>query len=441
MSTAESSLVTESFGSSGVFQSMQAVQGVHVARPGESITSGHIAYGRALVALCIGVMTLMPAVYATQPVLPLLGHDFHLSAGAAGLTLAVFNLALAAAVLVMGPLSDRIGRRPIIVVVSLLIVIPTALAAIAPTYNLLLMARAAQGILAAGVGAIGIAYIGDEFPAQRRATAIGWYAMAMSFSALVGRVGGGMIAGMYGWRAMFLALAALSLVGALTLALGLPAASRFRPSDGIRSAFRHMIATLRVPVLAWGYLAGFLLGIALLGFFTYVSYLLSGSPFNLSTTALALIFLLYVLGMMSPVAGSLSTRVGRRPVIAVALGLMIIGILMTLSHHLPVVIAGIGVMVLGLLTAYAMMNALVSDHARGRRGAAAALYLCNWYAGGALGAWIFGPVWAVGAWPAVVAGTLGVTLLTLLALLGTHQSKRAQQTHDQTIEMVALTEA
>ena len=381
---------------------------------------------RALVVLCIGTLTLMPAVYSTQPILPLLSHDFGISAGTAGLTLAVFNLALAAAVLVTGPFSDRVGRRPIILTASALLTIPTFLVALAPTYPLLLLARGAQGVLAAGIGAIGVAYIGDEFPAARRGMAIGWYSTALSSSSLIGRVGGGLVAGIWGWRAMFFALGLLSLIGATTLVFGLPRSRFFRPTQGVSSAFTAMIATLRQPVLLAGYAVGFLLGIALLGFFTYVSYDLSAPPFNLSTTALSLIFILYLASLLNPVAGSLAARIGHRPVIAVSLGLMVLGLALTLSHALLTVIIGIGVLVLGLLTAYAMTNALVSEHASGRRGSAAALYLCHWYAGGAVGAWLFGSVWAAGAWPAVVLGCGLVVLLTALALLMARPAIRAQ---------------
>jgi YNFM family putative membrane transporter len=387
----------------------------------------HVPYLRATLVLCIGTLTLLPVVYSPQPILPKLSQDFHISPGVAGLTLSAFNVALALSLLVAGPLSDRLGRRPIIIVASLLLVVPTFLAAWTPTYGLLLVARAAQGVLASGIAAVAIAYLGDEMPPDQRGSAIGWYALAQSWSALVGRVGGGIIADPLGWRAMFVALGLLSLVGALTLTLGLPPARRFSPSDNMRGAFRLMAATLRSRVLISGYLVGFLLGVVLLGFLTYISYYLSEPPFNLSTTALGLIFLAYIFGLLAPLAGRLSTRIGRRPVITACLVIMTAGVILTRVQSLPVIILGIVLLALGLIPAFGLGNAYVGDHAAGRRGGATGLYLCGWYIGGAAGAAGLGPIWTLYHWPGVTLVALGAIVLNLLVLwvLGGKQQQKS----------------
>ncbi len=378
--------------------------------------AAHVPYLRATLVLCVGTLTLLPAVYAPQPILPLLSQDFHISAGVAGLTLSVFNIALAMALLVSGPLSDRIGRRPIIICASLLLVIPTFLAAWTPSYALLLVARVAQGILSAGIGSVAIAYLGDELPSARRGGALGWYATAQSWSALLGRVGGGVVAGPFGWRAMFVVLGLLSLAGALLLMLGLPPARRFRPSANMRGAFRQMAATLRSRVLISGYLVGFLLGVVLLGFLTYISYYLSEPPFNLSTSALGLIFLAYVFGLLAPVAGNLSTRIGRRQVITLCLLIMALGIILTRIPSLPAIIVGVVLLALALISGFGVANAYVGDHAAGRRGGATGLYLCGWYIGGAAGAAALGPIWALYHWPGVTLVSLGAIGLNILLL-------------------------
>ena len=390
---------------------------------GSVSTAGHVPYLRATLVLCIGTCTLLPAVYAPQPVLPLLSQDFHISPGVAGLTLSVFNIALAFSLLVAGPLSDHIGRRPLIITASLLLVIPALLAAWAPSYGLLLVTRAAQGVLASGIGAVAIAYIGDELPPAQRGSAIGWYGMALSWSALLGRVGGGLLAGQFGWRGMFIGLGALSLVGALTLTLGLSAARRFKPSADAWAAFRQMGDTLRSRALTSGYLVGFLMGVILLGFLTYISYYLSAPPFNLSTSQLGLIFLAYVFGLASPLAGSISTRIGRRPVITACLLILSTGIVLTRSATLAVVLLGVVLLALGLISAFSMTNAYVGDHAAGRRGGATGFYLFNWYIGGAVGAAALGPLWTATGWSGVTLACLGMMLAALAALWALGQGK------------------
>jgi YNFM family putative membrane transporter len=220
-------------------------------------------------------------------------------------------------------------------------------------------------------------------------------------------------------------------VGALTLTLGLPPARRFRASANMGGAFRQMAATLRSRVLISGYLVGFLLGVVLLGFLTYISYYLSAPPFNLSTTALGLIFLAYVFGLLAPVAGTISTRVGRRPVISVCLAIMAAGILLTRFPVLPVIILGIVLLALGLISAFGVGNAYVGDNAAGKRGGATGLYLCCWYTGGAAGAAALGPIWTMYGWPGVALVALVATGLNLLALWTLGRGKPAAQASHQ----------
>jgi YNFM family putative membrane transporter len=213
-------------------------------------------------------------------------------------------------------------------------------------------------------------------------------------------------------------------VGALTLTLGLPPARRFQPSADAWAAFRQMGSTLRSRTMVSGYLVGFLMGIILLGFLTYISYYLSAPPFRLSTTQLGLIFLAYVFGLCAPLAGSISTRVGRRPVITVCLLILSTGILLTRSQSLTVVLLGVVLLALGLISAYSVTNAYVGDHAAGRRGGATGLYLFGWYTGGGVGAAALGPLWTATGWSGVTLACLSLMLVALAALWALGQGRK-----------------
>ena len=79
------------------------------------------------IALFLGTAGVFADMYTTQAILPVLGRAFELPPATAGLTVSAAVLAVAAGSLIAGPLSDRIGRKPVIVGASGLLVVPTLL--------------------------------------------------------------------------------------------------------------------------------------------------------------------------------------------------------------------------------------------------------------------------------------------------------------------------
>src|SRR5438067_7586209 len=86
----------------------------------------------ALVALFFAPAFIFANMYTTQAILPVLSEDFRVSPPTAGLTVSALVLAVALGSLFYGPLSDRVGRKPVMVAVSFLVVIPTLLCGFAP---------------------------------------------------------------------------------------------------------------------------------------------------------------------------------------------------------------------------------------------------------------------------------------------------------------------
>src|SRR6266699_6646730 len=78
----------------------------------------------ALVTLFFAPAFIFANMYTTQAILPVLSHDFHISAPAAGLTVSVLVLAVAVGSLVYGPLADRVGRKAGRGGISFLVTVP-----------------------------------------------------------------------------------------------------------------------------------------------------------------------------------------------------------------------------------------------------------------------------------------------------------------------------
>src|SRR3989441_13079214 len=117
----------------------------------------------ALVALFFAPAFIFANMYTTQAILPVLSHDFGISAPTAGLTVSLLVLAVAIGSLFYGPLSDRVGRKPVMVTASVLLTIPTLLCGFAPTFAALIIFRALQGLLVPGLTSVAIAYVHETF--------------------------------------------------------------------------------------------------------------------------------------------------------------------------------------------------------------------------------------------------------------------------------------
>lgn len=122
---------------------------------------------RGLAALFFATVTVFADLYITQPILPLLSHEFGVPAPTAAFTLSVVVLMIALVSNAWGPLGDTFGRKPVMVWSCALLAVPTLLCAAAPTLSTLVFLRALQGILLPGVTAIAVAYLGDQFAGSK----------------------------------------------------------------------------------------------------------------------------------------------------------------------------------------------------------------------------------------------------------------------------------
>ncbi|MFQ3574250.1 MAG: MFS transporter [Thermodesulfovibrionales bacterium] len=363
-----------------------------------------------MAVLFLGTVTVISDIYVAQPILPELSKVFSVGPKTASLAVSVNIIALSIALLFYGPLSDLKGRKQVMSFSALLLPIPTVLIVFVDDFNLFLLMRALQGIFAGGIASIAIAYINEEFPSDLRGKTIGIYIGAMITSGLTGRLGGGLLTAYMGYKAMFLCFAILNLIGAILISLYLPASKRFIANSDIISSLKGMSEHFSNRYLVGAFIIAFLLFFTFTGGFTYITFHLSDEPFNLSTTEISLIFLVYVSGFLSPLAGSLSARQGRQRIIMLGLITAMLGICLTLINNILFVISGLFLLASGLFITQPSANALIGDKAIRNLGSATSLYLFFYYIGGGIGAWMPGIIWNTWGW-------YGVAVLFIIALI------------------------
>ena len=149
--------------------------------------------GPAMAGFLLGAAAMFATMYSTQAILPELGRAFGVSPSRAGLSVAVVIGAVAVGGWLWGPVSDRIGRRRAITVASGLLIVPTALLALAPSFGVLLALRALQGLCMPGLLTVGVPYVAEVFAPAIGGRAMGAYTAALVGGGLVGRVGVGLL--------------------------------------------------------------------------------------------------------------------------------------------------------------------------------------------------------------------------------------------------------
>ena len=192
-----------------------------------------------LITLLAAVTAIGPfALQALSPALPALATDFAVPAAVAQLMLSLSLVAMAASTLVWGPVSDRLGRRPVMVAGLVLAGFGSALAALAPELWIAILGRLMQagGAVAGLVLARAVAQ--DLYGKDRSAAVIGQITAAMVVAPMVAPALSGLIVESVGWRGIF----ALVAVAAFGLALWVRARL---PETAPRGRRENPLATLR----------------------------------------------------------------------------------------------------------------------------------------------------------------------------------------------------
>jgi predicted MFS family arabinose efflux permease len=343
-------------------------------------------------------------LYATQPILPLLAHTFHVGKAAVSLTVLASTLGVALAAPFMGRLADLAGQRSIIVASALLLGVTSLLAATSATLAQLIFWRFLQGAFTPGVFAVTVAYINDEWRPGKAGSAMAAYVSGTVLGGFCGRVASGAIAEHGDWRMAFLVLGLADLAMTTAIWRWLPAdktAKRAGPSTALpAAAWGH----LRNGALLARYAIGFCVLFSLVGTFTYVTFYLAAPPFLLSPALLGLIFVVYLAGAaVTPLAGRWLDRFGsQRTLMGAALAGMM-GVLLTTVPHLWAVAAGLAISCSGVFIAQAAISSSIGRCASDHRALAVGLYATFYYLGGSAGATLPAWAWSIGGWPACVA--------------------------------------
>ena len=152
--------------------------------------------------------------------------------------------------LVLGPLSDRFGRRPVLLTCFSVFLVATVGCLLAPTIEVFLAFRMAQAVIASGI-ALSRAIVRDMVPADQAASLIGYVTMGMSLVPMVSPMIGGWLDETFGWQSVFVLMLAFGVAVTALMALDL-GETNLRPSSSFVAQFRAYPELMRSQRF-WGY--------------------------------------------------------------------------------------------------------------------------------------------------------------------------------------------
>ncbi len=354
------------------------------------------------------------ALYWVQALLPTLAEDFHAPPASTGLTVTATLLAVSLVAPFVGSISDMLGRKRLIVGALWALVVPSLLAAAAPSLQALVLWRFVQGLLLPFIFTVSIAYIGDEAPGADGIRLAGTYSVGTIFGGFASRFVSGYTTALFGWRAAFVLLGMLTLACAVAVGLLLPRETQFRPMRGWRSTVRSLGEHLRNRQLLATCAVGFSVLFSIVAAFTFANFLLAAPPYGLGPAALGSIFAVYLTGMVStPIATRLAFRFGRRATVAGATALALAGLLLSLLPALWAIIAGLALIAAAVFVEQSLTISFIGEAAPTAKSAAVGLYVTCYYVGGSLGGILPAGIWHLAGWPGCVALSMAVQLIML----------------------------
>lgn len=331
--------------------------------------------------------------YLVAPLIPSLAIEFHAPLSLLGLLVPAFLLPYGISTLFYGPLSDLVGRKPVIQTLLSMTVVTIAGAASARTAYQLLGWRVLGGITTGGIVPIGLALLGDLFPYEERGHPLGWMFGSIAGGMAFGSTLGAFLNPIIGWRAEFMILSGIS---AIVLGFAIRLRHNFEGklvkhplSPGkVLSGYVSLFANSRA---AKGYVYIFFNGLFHSGVFSWLGVYFA-ERYHLGDKGIGLALLGYgVPGMLlSPAIGRMADRIGRKRIIPLGL---LVGALAGAAFIprtplvLPVLTAA--VLSLGYDMSHPLLAGIITSVAPARRGLAMGMNAFVLFTGFGLGALVF----------------------------------------------------
>lgn len=369
-----------------------------------------------LFAICSGLA--IGNLYWAQPLLVQIMNGFGLPAANGGLLVTATQIGYAIGILLIVPLGDFVQRKRLISIVMILSVIALISCALSPSFIILSLSLFSMGLVTIS-GQIILPLAGDLSKEEERGHIVGIVSSGITTGILFSRFASGIIAGVWGWRSVYLIAAALNLIMVLIIIYVLPKIPRKNKLQSYKKLLFSVFTTFKrhdtLPNILLH--SGLIFGLVFNIFWTSLTFLLSGSPFNYDTFQIGLVSLA---GLTVAAFGLGIGKLQDKGLSVPALGgfiiisfiTMICGFIFYDSIVAIVIIAAIlsvAVQGISVLTQTRLFN--LSNEERSRLNT---VFVVNNFIFGAVGNALASFLWSLGGWTYVM---MAASLISLIALI------------------------
>src|SRR3981081_4628077 len=236
------------------------MHGVTGKPPRAATTTAGVATSKVMLLMLVAMTGVAPiSLYLLVPALPVLASTFGRDISIAQMTVSLYMVGIACSQIIMGPLSDRFGRRPVLLAGLGLMVLASAGCIFADSLPQLIAARFLQALGGATGMVMSRAIIRDLYPRERIGAMISLVIAVVMIAQMLSPLAGGLLEISFGWRSIFFMITALSILVTIGIAVALPETRRagdradgggFRADLGSLFTSRAFIGYVLCQVLA-----------------------------------------------------------------------------------------------------------------------------------------------------------------------------------------------
>ena len=344
-------------------------------------------YNLITLVLLWSAIVVMSSLYVTIPLISYFSNHFSVNSSISVWTSSIFSITFAIGSLFYGPLSNKYGKKKVILIGLIFLTIFSFLTGISDNIYMIIICRAFQGLAAATFSPVALSYIMEFFPTNKKVLALGFISTGFLIAGIVGQVFSKYVAFNFRWNYVFLILSLIYIITIILVTLFVPSFPATKADLSILTSIKSLANPLKIVNLRFIYVVSFVSLLSFVSMYAVLNSYLTTNKFNLCNNDILYINALGILGMLfSPISSNLIKRFSILSVLRISLLISVISLVFIgfINNVILLIIVSI-IFVLGISLAVPALIALIGVASGKDKGSAVSLHTFILFIGTSVG--------------------------------------------------------